>query len=39
MTEANTGISYWLGIPAKDLHEWLELMNEHYEALSRKLKK
>ena len=39
MTEANTGIAYWLSEPVKNLKQWLELMNEHYEAVSRKLKK
>ena len=39
MTDANTGIEFWLSEPAKNLKEWLELMNEHYDALSRRLKK
>ena len=39
MTEANTGIAYWLSEPVKNLKQWLELMNEYYEAVSRKLKK
>ena len=32
LDDSHTGIDYWLNIPVKDLREWLELLNEHYEA-------
>lgn len=39
MTEANTSVEFWLSEPAKNLKEWLELMNEYYERQARRLKK
>ena len=35
---ANTGVDFWLSERVKNLHEWLELMHEHYEEVSKRLK-
>lgn len=36
--ENSTGIDYWLSIPAKDIHVWLELLTEQQEEIRRRLK-